>query len=69
VDRPPNDHDLSIDLGEDVVDVVNVVDVVDVSGQGACNAASPLSIVVVGRSEPRLLRNSVSARAQYCKPA
>lgn len=63
MDRPPNDHDLSIDLGEDIVAVVVV------SGQGACNAASPLSIVVIGPSELRLLRNSVSARAQYCKPA
>lgn len=63
MDRLPNDHALSIDLGEDVADVMVV------RGQGACHAASPLSIVVVGLSEPRLLRNSVSARAQYCKPA
>jgi len=58
--RPPNDHDLSIALGEHIV-VAN--------GHGACNAQSPLSNVVVGISEPRLLRNSVWARAQYRKPA
>jgi hypothetical protein len=53
VERPPNDHDLSIALGEDLVVVRD---------QGACTAASPLSDVVVGLSEPPLLRNSLSAQ-------
>ena len=58
MERPPNDHDLTILLGGDTVMV---------SGHGACNVATPLSTVDVAISEPQLLRSSVSARVQYRK--
>ena len=60
VERPPNDHDLSLALGEEIAVV---------PARGACATLWPLSSVVVGLNGLRLLCNSVSAPVQYGRSA